>query len=127
MAKGKSASGSHTTSPNPTVASTPKISVIVTTPPPLAAVYSGPTLPELRRALVSRVYQAVAPQAQPNVNVKKLQNRANQFSLATHAPELKALICAKRAIRKEVLHALKRTKKGAGASRRRNHTSRVKC
>jgi len=36
-------------------------------------------------------------------------------------------ICARRTIRREVLHALKRTKKGAGAKKRRNFWSAISC
>lgn len=37
-------------------------------------------------------------------------------------------VCVRRGVRKEVLHALKRTSKGSGAKRRRlNSNSRIKC
>lgn len=40
----------------------------------------------------------------------------------------RVVICARRKIRKEVLHALKRTRKGAGAKhRRKNFWSAIKC
>ena len=36
-------------------------------------------------------------------------------------------ICARRKIRREVLHALKRTRQGAGARKRLNFWSKIKC
>lgn len=42
------------------------------------------------------------------------------------APQ-KVLVCVRRAIRREVLHALKKTRSGAGRSPRRNRFSNVRC
>lgn len=40
----------------------------------------------------------------------------------------KTLICVRRGVRKEVLHALKKTSKGAGSSRRRkNQFTNIRC
>lgn len=47
-------------------------------------------------------------------------------ALGFQAPN-KVLICVRRKIRREVLHAYKRTRKGASSSRRRNYYSSISC
>lgn len=127
MAKGKSVSGSHTPSPNLPVANSPRLTLNVT-PPTLGRIYDAVETPtQVVRVFAEQAFRSITAPVQPNVNKRRvLPNLPNQF-IHDDAP-LRALICAKRRIRKEIMFALKRTKKGAGASkRRRNHESRVKC
>lgn len=123
MAKSKNSypsSGSYTTSPNLQVASSTKVTV------PLATVYDP--LPPAAVPVANPFKFPSQPPHPLNVNLKKLRFRANHFNIDPYVPDVaRALICAKRRIRKEVLFATRRTKKGAGAKRTRNHRSRVSC
>lgn len=53
---------------------------------------------------------------------KALEHASPRFAEAR-----KTIICFKRKVRREVLHALKRTKSGAGQPKRRNEWSDVQC
>lgn len=61
-------------------------------------------------------------------NGKKLQS---SYWLETSAPRFadarKTMICLKRKVRAQVLHALKRTRAGKGAPKKRNEFSDVRC
>lgn len=48
-------------------------------------------------------------------------------AVLTFAQPSKVAVCVRRGVRREVLHALKRTGKGAGSSRRRSWTSKIGC
>lgn len=55
-----------------------------------------------------------------------LRSAMSQLGMRFEAPK-KVLVCVRRKQRREVLHALKRTRKGAGSAKRRNQWSDVKC
>lgn len=48
-------------------------------------------------------------------------------AVLTFAQPSKLAVCVRRGIRREVIHALKKTRKGAGASRRRTWLSKIGC
>lgn len=50
----------------------------------------------------------------------------SRLGMEFHAPK-RVLICVRRKQRREVLHALNKTRKGAGAAKHRNQWSDVKC
>lgn len=50
----------------------------------------------------------------------------NRLGMAFEAPK-RVLVCVRRKQRREVLHALNKTRKGAGARKRRNQWSNVSC
>ncbi|WMC01501.1 hypothetical protein [Microvirus D_HF4_371] len=61
------------------------------------------------------------------VNPRRSVLKALESSVPRFADARKAIICAKRKIRGEVLHALHRTKSGKGSRKRRNEWSDVQC
>lgn len=69
--------------------------------------------------------------AAADVNVNERSPRGGRFSMpalkyAFVTPH-KVAVCSRRQVRREVLFAKRRTRKGAGGSRRRNFWSDVKC
>lgn len=54
------------------------------------------------------------------------KTRSNRDVFGFRVPE-KVLVCARRQERREVLHALRRTRSGAGARRRRSRYSHLSC
>lgn len=87
-----------------------------------ATFFSGPTLVRTAKQAASKAHSVrhVLEMGFLTQPVQEFVDRRN--------PVLKAKICAKRKIKREVLFALKRTRKGSGAGRRRfNERSLVKC
>lgn len=110
---------------------------------PLATLLNSPIRPmPLLLPLIQPTYQEVLPYAgdrrffNPSATTEPVKGATrssgrvvagnNFVSYAFQKPELVG-ICARRAIRREVLHALKRTKRGAGSSKHYNFWSKVSC
>lgn len=96
---------------------------------------SVPNRPEPRDTLgrpARRVHKRVAFEVRRGPNGKPLQSRVTfqkvlEKTVPSFADARKAIICAKRKIRREVLHAFHRTKSGKGSPKRRNEWSNVEC
>lgn len=78
------------------------------------------------------VHGRVSPRVVRGPGGKPLQSKKHPVSFLSNARALfaeprKAIICAKRKIRREVLHALHRTGKGSRSPKRRNEWSNVQC
>lgn len=105
-------------------------------PGPRQAVYNPVRSPLIRTVLVDSVYQPRPQRGRPNSPVAQARAtgrssdrriRSPFLNATMLTPELteRALICARRGIRKEVLFATKRTGKGAKSPKR--YRSKVRC
>lgn len=80
-----------------------------------------------RPARLKRMVSSVTP-AKPAGRASRA--RPALFSASEHyafAAPASVMVCVRRKMRREVLHALKRTRSGAGKPRRRNRFSDVRC
>ena len=78
------------------------------------------------------VHQKIAPRVIRGPGGKPLHARRGVFArvdtaLPRFAEARRTVICFKRKVQREVLHALKRTKSGGGARKKRNEWSDVQC
>lgn len=76
------------------------------------------TAPKVRRGPGGKPLQS---------SVKKRVIRTLENAVPRFAEARKTIICFKRKARREVLHALKRTRSGKGSPKRRNEWSEVQC